>query len=251
MDMSRERRLNDIFEYVSRHKTVSIGELCNEFNISTMTVHRDLNDLSQSGRIIKIRGGARAIQDEPESIFTVREQENNAAKTVIAQKIIKYIEPNTSLFIDAGTTALAVAKYMPDINVNIFTVAPNITLELTRVKKPTIMECAGTLDRENLMLSGYFTLSILDQVNIDIAFMGTSGFSLENGFTCGVQDQMMVKRHAIQRAKKVFVLMDSSKVDKTFPFIFAQLKDIDYLVTDKELPSDYVDALRQNNVTII
>lgn len=251
MDMSRERRLNDIFEYVTEKKKISINELCDKFNISIMTAHRDLNDLHQKGRIVKIRGGARAVQDEPENLFAVRESENNTGKTIIAQKIIKYIEPNTSIFIDAGTTALAVARYMPDIDINIFTVSPNISLELTRVKKPVITECAGTLDRENLMLCGYFTLSILDQIVFDVALMGVSGFSLENGFSCGVQNQMMVKRRAIQRAKKVFAMMDSSKVDKTFPFIFAQLSDIDYLVTDKELTSEYVNVLRQNNVTII
>ena len=240
MDRNRERRLDSIFEYVTLKKDVTINELGEKFNISTMTVHRDLDDLSRSGRIVKVRGGAHAIQDEPETIFEVREQENNVSKTIIAQKVVKYIEPNTSIFIDAGTTTLTVAKYMPDINVNIFTVSPNISLELTRVKRPVITECAGTLDRENLMLCGYFTLNILDQINVDMAFMGVSGFSLEAGFTCGIQDQMMVKRRAIQRAKKVFVLMDSSKIEKTFPFIFAELKDIDYVVTDKELPAAYV-----------
>lgn len=250
-DMKKEMRLEHIRDYITQKKTASIEELCKECDVSVMTIHRDLNDLSKDGHIIKVRGGARVVQATMEHRFSERESENNSEKIAIAKKVIEHIRPDTSVFIDAGTTTMAVAKYLPDIDINIFTVAPSISLELTHTKKPTIIECAGTLDRDNLMLSGYFTLSMLDQVNIDIALIATSGFSLECGFTCGVESQMMVKRRAIQRAKKVYVLMDSTKMDKTFPFTFANLSDIDYLVTDKNMPDEYVKAMRESNVTII
>jgi len=231
---------------------VTIPDLCSLCpDVSVMTIHRDLDVLAKDGHVMKIRGGARAIDASMESRFDERQQENHAAKLAIAKKVVGMLSPGASVFMDAGTTNLIVAQNMPDIDMHIFTVGPNIALELLHVQKPSITVCGGNLHRQHIMVDGYSTLDMLKKINFDIALMGASGFSPECGFTCGVESQMMVKQLAIQRARKVFVLMDHSKLNHTLPFTFGRLEDVDYLVTDQELPPDILSAVAQCGVTVL
>ncbi len=249
---NRELRLEKIHKLIVEKQQVSIDEisrLCPE--VSVMTIHRDLNELERDGHIVKIYGGARLVSAKSEGSFSYREMENSEAKEIIAKKVAEVLRPGISVFIDAGTTTQMVAKKMPDIDIHVFTVAPTIALELVNVAKPSVTLCAGSLDKDYLMLTGYFTLDMLNRINIDVALMATSGFSLECGFTCGVESQMTVKRFALQKAKTRCLLMDYSKFNKILPYTFGGLSDIDYLITDKTPPDEIVSAAEQNNVIII
>jgi len=249
----RELRKEKIKQYIQQKKIVTINDLralCPE--VSLITIHRDLDHMAKNGEIIKIRGGAKIADDIMEPRFTEREYENQDAKMQIARKMCQELVPNSSIFMDAGTTIYMMAKIFPDIPMNVFTVAPNIAMELLHTtSKPTITMCSGNLNREHLMLTGYFTLEMLKSINIDMAIIGTSGFSLDCGFTCGVENQMMVKKLIMQRSRSVYILMDHSKLEHTFPFTFGTLEDVDYIVTDAPLPAPISEALTANNVVLL
>ena len=216
-----------------------------------MTIHRDLSEIDGSENIVKIRGGARLVQGTMEHFFTDRTSENAAQKDLIGEKTAALLSPNTAVYLDAGTTTLAVARHMPDIDINLFTVAPTIAMELLRTHKPSINLCAGNLDRNNLMLTGYFTLAMIEQINIDVAILATSGFSPECGFTCAVENQMAVKQAAIRRAKKVYMVMDSSKIGKDYPFTFATPEEVDYLIMESNPPECLLEIADKYGITIL
>lgn len=249
---NREMRLEKIHRFITEKQQVSINEiagLCPE--VSTMTIHRDLNELERDGHIVKIYGGARLISAKSEGSFSNREAENLDAKEIIARKAAEVLKPGMSVFIDAGTTTQMLAKTIPNIDIQIFTVAPTLALDLASIPKPSVTMCAGTLDKDYLMLTGFFTLDMLTRINIDVALMATSGFSLECGFTCGVESQMTVKRFALDKAKTSYVLMDNTKFNKTLPYTFGDLGDIDFLITDGPPPKDIARAAKRYDVGII
>lgn len=158
------------------------------------------------------------------------------AKREMAKKALKLIEPGSAIFMDAGTSSIVLAQTLPDMDLNIFTTAPNVAIELSRLSAPTIHMCCGTLNRLNQAVSGQSTLQMLQGINIALAFIGVSGYTDQGGFTCGKEDEMLVKRLMVERAGKKVILMDSSKCGKILPYTFGNVEDVDYIITDGEIP---------------
>jgi DeoR family transcriptional regulator of aga operon len=216
-----------------------------------MTIHRDLDALEKNGSVVKFRGGAKSVRHAGDVEFNVRMLENNAGKDAVARKAMTLLQPHTSVFLDASTTNLALAKALPDINLNIFTTGPSIALELCKLHNPVVTLCCGTINRKNLALSGQNTLEMLDKINIDLAFIGVSGYTPDGGLTCGKEDEMQVKRLIMKKAARKVVLMDSSKYGKIFPYKFGDIEDVDYIISDGKLPEEFLKQAEEADVIVL
>ena len=245
-------RQDRIKEYIEENNVVTIKQLQELFpEVSLMTIHRDLDALEAGGAIVKFRGGARSVRYAGDPEFNVRMRDNNNGKLVIARKAMELIQPHSSIFLDASTTNLALARSLPDINLNIFTTGPSIALELCRLHNPVVTLCCGTINRKNLALSGQNTLEMLGKINIDTAFIGVSGCSVDAGFTCGTEGDMLVKRMVIQKARTSVVMCSQEKFSCLMPYTFAKLSDVDYLITDGNVPEAFVQAAQKENLILL
>ena len=230
-------RQEQIQSYIEKNNVVTIKEIHALFpEVSLMTSHRDLDALEQCGLIVKVRGGARAVHHSGDLGFDVRLRENIQGKRLIAQKALNLLQPGSTVFMDASTTNLFLARSLPDIDLNIFTTGPNIAIELCHLHNVNITLCCGRLNRKNMALSGQNTLDMLDQINIDVALIGVSGCSADAGFTCGTEGDMMVKRKVIQKARTTVIMCDHTKLSRLMPYTFAGFSDVDCLVSDVALP---------------
>ena len=245
-------RQEQMKQYIERENVVTIKALQQMFpNVSLMTIHRDLDALEQQGIIVKFRGGARSVRYSSDPEFNVRMRENNMGKIKIAQKALELIQPNTSIFLDASTTNLALAKILPDMHLNIFTTGPSIAIELCRLHNPVVTLCCGTINKKNLALSGQNTLEMLDKINMDMAFIGVSGCSVDAGFTCGTESDMLVKHKMIQKARTSVVMCGKEKLSCLMPYTFAQLSEVDYMITDSLLPESFAAAASAQGIQIL
>ena len=249
MNTIRQEKIRELIERNRVVTTKELQALCPE--VSFMTIHRDLDALEQQGVIVKIRGGAKAVRHAGDIGFDERMQENTAGKSAIAQKAISLIRPHSSVFLDASTTNLMLARQLPEMNLNVFTTGPNIAVELCRLNNPVVTLCCGTLNRKNLALSGQNTLEMLEKINIDIAFLGVSGCSAEAGFTCGTEGDMLVKRLVIRKARTKVLLCDKTKFHRLMPYTFASMEDVDYLISDGELPEGFAQAASVAGLTVL
>ena len=158
-------RREKIGKYIQEKGAVTVKELSALFpDVSLMTIHRDLEKLEQEGVINRTRGGAvSAVQGSSitEAKLEARMHSYMKAKREMAAKALKLIEQGSAVFLVAGTSSMALAQAMPDMDINIFTTGPNIALELGRLAVPTIHMCGGTLNRFNQAVSGQSTLQIL------------------------------------------------------------------------------------------
>ena len=233
-------RREKIGKYIQEKGAATVKELGALFpEVSLMTIHRDLEKLEREGVITRTRGGAIAVvqgSSPTEAKLEARMQTNMKAKREMAKKALKLIEPGSAIFMDAGTSSIVLAQTLPDMDLNIFTTAPNVAIELSRLSAPTIHMCCGTLNRLNQAVSGQSTLQMLQGINIALAFIGVSGYTDQGGFTCGKEDEMLVKRLMVERAGKKVILMDSSKCGKILPYTFGNVEDVDYIITDGEIP---------------
>ena len=245
-------RQDRIKEYIEEKNVVSIKELQELFpNVSLMTIHRDLDVLEQTGAVVKFRGGARSVRYAGDPEFNVRMRDNNSGKLLIARKAMELIQPHSSIFLDASTTNLTMARNLPDMNLNIFTTGPSIALELCRLHNPVVTLCCGTINRKNLALSGQNTLEMLDKINIDMAFIGVSGCSVDAGFTCGTEGDMLVKRLVIQKARTSVVMCTQEKLRCLMPYTFATIKDVDYLISDAPMPEPFQKAAKECGTVLL
>lgn len=245
-------RQERIKEYIEQNNVVSIKELQALFpEVSLMTIHRDLDALEKNGSVVKFRGGAKSVKHFGDPEFNVRMRANNVGKNLIAEKALELIQPNASVFLDASTTNLALAKNLPDISLNVFTTGPSIALELSRLQKSSITMCCGTLNHKNLAVSGQNTLQMLSTINIDLAFIGVSGCSVDAGFTCGTESDMLVKRMVIQKARTSVLMCGREKLSCLMPYTFANFADIDYLITDAPLPENFARAAEAAGMVIV
>ncbi len=245
-------RQERILRYIEQNNIVSIKELqtlCPD--VSLMTIHRDLQTLEDQGMVVKVRGGAKSVRHTGDPGFDVRLQENNTGKASMARKALELIQPNSSVFLDASTTNLVLARHLPDISLNIFTTGPSIALELCRLHNPMVTVCCGAMNRKNLALSGQNTLEMLEKINIDLAFIGVSGCSVEAGFTCGTESDMLVKHKVIQKARTSVVMCDRGKLSRLMPYTFARLEDVDCLISDAPIPDNFAQAARKAGVRLL
>lgn len=251
MEIKRRTLIRDYIDKVGEVKIKSLEEMFPD--VSNMTLRRDLTYLESKGYIIRTHGGARSVHLIPtvsEDIYSLRAAVNLEGKEEIARKAVKFVEPGRSIFIDSGTTMMRLAKLIPDENLSILTSGPNIGLEIIKKSHPSVTLIGGNLSRNTLSTSGVSSLDFVKQINIDTAFLATSGFSLETGFTSGNFNECQLKQAIMRKARKTILLMDSTKIDKSLTFTFATLNDINILICDKNLPEDIMKAAARSKVTI-
>lgn len=252
--MNQLRREN-IGKYIREKGAVTVKEVSALFpDVSLMTIHRDLEKLEEEGTIIRTRGGAISATPgtSPTEIkLETRMQTNWKEKREMARKALKLIEPGSAVFLDAGTSSMALAQAIPDMDLNIFTTGPGIALELGKLSVPTVHMCGGTLNRFNQAVSGQSTLQMLEQINIATAFLGVSGYTEDNGFTCGKEDEMLVKSLMMKKAGKKVILMDSSKYGRILPYTFGNVEDADCIVSDGKLPANVQERAEQSGTIIL
>lgn len=252
-------RRQSIYDIIEQNGQASIHELEALFPaVSSMTIRRDLDFLEAENKIIKIKGGAKSLSHLSHSLFKdeegdygQREIMNAVGKRCIADKAVAFAESGRSIFMDAGTTMMQLARKLRTGRFLVLTHAVNVALELSQNPSATVNLAGGELNRRNICVSGAGALEHLRHINIDIAFMAASGYSVEDGFTNGSFDECELKRFVIQKAKKTIILMDSSKVGKTMPYTFCRPNEVDLLIMDKPPEKELIAVADEAGMKII
>lgn len=252
LNYSRRAQIREIL--VSQPFT-ALSELEAKFpDVSSMTLRRDIEFFEQQGDVIKVRGGARSmkfITTSMEESFTARSEENQPVKDSIARRAAGFIESGRSIFLDSGTTMMEFTKFLPDTRLIITTSGPNVAIALAKHPKVMVNLVGGLLSHDNLSLSGGQSIDYINKINIDIAFISPSGFSIEGGGTCGNYSESELKNAVIKKAKKVVLLLDSAKLGKNLPFTFCDFGDIDVIVTERALPAEVAAQAKQAGIRTV
>lgn len=250
-----QQRREQIRDYIIAHETATIEELRSFFpDKSAMTIRRDLDTLQEQGIVIRTYGGARInpAYARSEPFYEIREIEDSQEKEIVAQKAIHLVFGLKSLYLDAGSTAMALARRLSGMHeLSLITNSVNIAHEvLTKPRPPQVTVIGGVASPRNLASTGSISLKQIESMNIDTAIMGASGFTLENGFTNGNANESELKRLVISKAHKVIMIMNSSKIGRSMLYTFARPEDIDILVTDKPLPPDMLRVFEEAGVSV-
>ena len=251
----KKERIEEIAEILDKRGKMTLEQLEKEFpTVSQMTLRRDLYQLEEDERIIRIRGGAMSVKEVQKvsgEAYTKKTTINTDAKIVIAQKAATLIDENISLFLDGGTTAMYFSKEIPDIACNVFTNGIAVAMELAQKKNINITVVGGQLMKDNLSTASPVAKEYFASTNFELAIVSATAFTPENGFSCNSQIESDLLRLVFQKARHVYMMLDSSKIGKINPYTFAHIEDIDVLITDDNFPKEYKALFEQNNIVVM
>ena len=253
-EMKRDR-IEDIALLMDKRGRLTLEQLDECFpDVSQMTLRRDLYLLEQQGKIIRVRGGAMSVKEVQKisgEAYTKKTTINSDEKIIIAQKAASLIDENTSVFLDGGTTAMYLAKEIPDINIHVFTNGLAVAIELVQKKNVNVTMIGGQVMRDNLSTASPVAKTYFDNTNFEIAILSTSAFTPEQGFSCSSQIEADLLKMVRKKTKSLYMMLDSSKVGKINPYTFARFDDIDVLITDNDLPADVKELFVQKNIVVM
>jgi len=247
-------RQEQIIDIVNKNGSTTVKDLKELFgDVSEMTLRRDLEFLDKENKIIRVHGGAKSLNAivNNDLLYPKRATDNVESKKLIAQKALKFISPNCTIYLDSGSTISEFAKILPDIPMFIFTGNLVAALDLTRCVNAQVSMFGGRVNTQSYCVSGYNAPNYLRDVYFSYAFFGTTGYSDECGFTCGHESEYNLKKMMIEKSDKNIVLMDSSKVGKNSTFRFASLEDIDIVISDGKLPKKTIEQFEKNGITVL
>lgn len=231
---SEERRTR-ILELIRERKKLTVNELCELLNVSPATVRGDLRDLDREGLLVRTHGGAiEKTRAGFEQISSKRSTVNLAAKQAIAAAAERFVEEGDTIVLDTGTTTMELAKRLSAISR--LTVVTN-DLEIARVLEDApgadVVLLGGSLRKGYHCTVGPAGMQMTSELRVDKAFIATNSLSPEAGATTPNIQQAETKKAMIAIARKVILLCDSGKIGKESFARFADLQQIDVLVTDQ------------------
>lgn len=252
--MLKEKRIMQIMNMLKKNGEVEIGVLCRMFNVTEMTIRRDLDNLTKDGKVIRTHGGAMLANQDMliEAPFDRRIVANNTQKEKIAKKALEFVTSGKTIFIDSGTTGYIMARNVPNsLHIIALTNAINIASELISREHISVVMIGGELMKNTLSCRGTIAEETLEKFRVDIAFLGTNAISENGEMYIGSVTETGFKKKVINAAAKKYVLVDSSKINNVSLCKFADVTDVDCIITDDGITKEQYDNLTKRGANII
>lgn len=250
---AKERRAK-ILRKLEEKPNVSVSEMSKEFNVSEVTIRKDLNELKRRNLLMRVRGGAikhpdtesnNDIEVDRKRLFHYKE------KKAIGQLAASLINENETILIDSGSTTLEIAKNLDAFqNLTIITNALNIAIELTKYKRFNVILLGGFIREASLSTVGSIAESILKIFYCDKLFLGVDSISIDKGLSTTNIEEANINQTMMSISKQTIAVFDSSKFDKRkFAFI-APMDQIDTIVTDDYITKEQRNQIKAMNIEL-
>ena len=234
--MLNSERHDLILKIVNEKGAVSVAELTEALGVSESTIRRDLLELSRSGSLKKVHGGATLTKKQfvsSEDTVSDKQDKNIDEKRLIAKYAAEQISDSDFVYIDAGTTTLCMIDYLPD-NLKASFVTNGIShAKLLSKRNFRVVILGGQLKSTTEAVIGFVAAKNLQSYNFTKAFLGANGITETQGFSTPDSEEAFVKAAAIDRSFASYVLADSSKFGKVSSVSFATV-DRACIITDKK-----------------
>ncbi|HWS30302.1 MAG TPA: DeoR/GlpR family DNA-binding transcription regulator [Clostridia bacterium] len=230
--MRSSYRLDQIYTLILNRSKISVEELADIFHVTPTTIRRDLIDMEAQGLVRRTRGYAVACEDTARiaSLDIFREEKRRIAEAAKA-----FVSNGMSLALDSGSTVQAVSELLvesPDIN-ELDIVTNSLLIALKMCRKFRLSMPGGSVLSGNAALVGVAVDDFFKSINVDLAFLGTTGIYGCNGLTVSYPLHMSVKKNIVACANKRIAVLDSSKFIGRGIFTFCEFSQLDVMITVK------------------
>lgn len=245
------KRRNEILQILKRDKTVKNEALAELLHTSPLTIRRDLQALEDDGLVKRYYGGA-TLLDEPSILESSLDipKNNIRQKHAIAKYAASIINDGDTIFINSSSTALLILEYLENKRVVVVTnngkslqlpLSPNIDLVLT----------GGQVYGRKQSMIGDFATFILSKISASKCFLGVSGIEAKCGITTSVLQETLVNKEMINHSiGPVYIVADSSKIEKHSNFSSGDIDKISHLITDSDVSNDATSNFINSGITV-
>ncbi len=238
-----DKRRENIMKAIQENSFMKVEDLVKLFDVSPVTVRRDLQYWEDKGAIERKYGGASLLQ----AFFDVDEASFERTRYMkgIAKRASLYVDDGDVIFINSSMTALMLINYLKDKNVTIITNNAR-AINYDPDPKVNIIFTGGEVRFPKRSITGDVALATLNNITADKCFIGCSGMN-KNFVSTGYVQETMINRSMIQRTKgERFLLCDHTKVGLSFSFAYSNYDDISRIITDVKADEEIIDYLKDN-----
>jgi DeoR/GlpR family transcriptional regulator of sugar metabolism len=251
-NMIPAERQKKILALLKNQEVVSISELIDLFSVSHMTIRRDIEKLESVGKVSSVSGGVQLTKSiHAELSHDIKITQFSDEKEMIGKLAANIISPNMTIYLDAGTTTLEIARQiMHRDDLLIITNDFAISAFLMTHSANDIYHTGGKVDRQNQSTVGSKVADFLLSMNIDMAFISTSSWNLK-GLSTPNEDKVVVKQAIAKSSKSVCLVSDTSKYGQIAAFHALDIDRIDTVITGLNLPESVFNELREKGIDIL
>lgn len=247
-------RIYQIHELLRERKRISLDELCTIFEVSKNTIRRDITELEEDGVIKKVYGGIVLKEAQITSLepFSAREIRNINEKQKIAAVAASLVNDGEVIYIDSGTTTMHMLPHLAEKNfLTIVTASVYVLDWATQFNNLNVIATGGNLQVPIKAFVGASVVDCIRNYNFSKIFLASTGISIEHGATNASPLECEIKKELMQKSCDKYLLVDSSKFDVASLMTYSELTDINYIITDKNPPENYLDYFRENGIGLI
>ncbi|WP_372595548.1 DeoR/GlpR family DNA-binding transcription regulator, partial [Actinotalea sp.] len=226
-------------------------DLAAELGLSEDSIRRDLRSLAAAGLCQRVYGGALPASPAMAD-YRTRQGVHPEGKLRVARAAAALIEPGSTVILDGGTTALAVAQALPpDLLATIVTHSPTVAAALAEHPRVEVLVLGGRIFKHSVVACGAWAVEEAQRVSADLFLLGVTGVHAEAGLTTGDAEEAAMKRTLAGRAAETYVLASAEKIGAASPFLVLPLAEVAGVVTDAPGDSAAVAGLAAAGVRVV
>ena len=251
--LSSIERQGQIRILIDNEQRITVSQICEIFNVSEATARRDLETLSEQGKVQRVHGGAIKVQHAPpEKPFLERSTVQAEEKKRIGVAAAELIHDGDTVFLGSGTTVFEIAKNLHSKqNLTIITNSLLVIQELSVDEDITIISIGGILRKSEHSFIGHISEQTLKELRADKVIMGIRAISLDQGLTNDYLPETMTDRAIMSMGNKLIIVADHTKCERVSTVFVAPLKGVDILITNKETSEAFLQSVRERGVEVI
>jgi DeoR family transcriptional regulator of aga operon/DeoR family fructose operon transcriptional repressor len=254
-DVFARERQDQIARIVGEDGRSRVADLAKQFNVSTVTIRKDLVVLESERRLVRTHGGAIAIdRSRPELSFEIRERLQAEEKSRIGTAAAALVRDGESIVLDASTTALSVARQLRArggwSQLTVVTNGLRVAGELAGHPGLTVLMLGGRVRWEALSVVGQLGDGLFRRINVQKAFVGAAGFTIESGLSDATDEEAQIKRSMVAAAREVIAIVDHTKWEHAAFATFCATEKVTIVLTDEAAPDGMVAGLRTRGVDV-
>ena len=245
-------RQREILDLARKDGKVTVVGLAEHYDVTVQTIRRDLAELTDSGQLERVHGGAVVPSGVVNIVYEERRRLNASGKHAIAEACAQAIPNGVSVFMNIGTSTEAVARRLLDHeNLLIVTNNLNIANILMANTGCEIILTAGILRRIDGGLVGGLTAELVKQFRFDFSILGCSAIDSDGDLLDFDSQEIVVSQTALKQSRSVIVIADHLKFKRTAPLKICSLSAVDKLFTDVALPTNFLNECKQWGTDVV